>query len=51
MCVVCPSDRQAFDIVRQFGQLGAPVCPLPNFRYTGYIFNWCVFEDGVVPGC
>jgi prepilin-type N-terminal cleavage/methylation domain-containing protein len=46
--VVCPSDRQAFDIVQAFGQLGAPVCPLQNFRYTGYIFNWCVFENGFV---
>jgi prepilin-type N-terminal cleavage/methylation domain-containing protein len=48
--VVCPSDRQAFDIVQAFGQLGAPVCPLQNFRYTGYIFNWCVFENGFVRG-
>ena len=48
--LLCPSDRQAFDVVGSFGAFGVPVCALPNFRYTGYIFNWCVFEDGVVPG-
>jgi prepilin-type N-terminal cleavage/methylation domain-containing protein len=48
--VLCPSDRQAFDVVGSFGAFGVPVCTIPNFRYTGYIFNWCVFEDGVVPG-
>ncbi len=48
--VLCPSDRQAFDVVGTFGSFGVPVCPLPNFRYTGYIFNWCVFENGNVPG-
>ncbi|MCS6919832.1 MAG: DUF1559 domain-containing protein, partial [Fimbriimonadales bacterium] len=48
--VLCPSDRQAFDLVTAFGTLGRPVCAIPNFRYTGYIFNWCVFENGEVPG-
>jgi len=48
--VLCPSDRQAFDVVGTFGSFGIPVCAIPNFRYTGYIFNWCVFENGNVPG-
>jgi prepilin-type N-terminal cleavage/methylation domain-containing protein/prepilin-type processing-associated H-X9-DG protein len=48
--VLCPSDRQAFDVVGTFGSFGVPVCTIPNFRYTGYIFNWCVFENGNVPG-
>ena len=47
--VLCPSDRQAFDVVGSFGSFGVPVCPIPNFRYSGYIFNWCVFENGNVP--
>ncbi|MCS6919729.1 MAG: DUF1559 domain-containing protein [Fimbriimonadales bacterium] len=47
--VICPSDRQALDLVGSFQAAGAPVCPLPNFRYVGYIFNWCVFEDGFMP--
>jgi prepilin-type processing-associated H-X9-DG protein len=49
--VLCPSDRQAFDVVGTFGiNSRVPVCTIPNFRYTGYIFNWCVFENGNVPG-
>ncbi len=48
--VLCPSDRQAFDVTGSFGQFGIPVCTIPGFRYSGYIFNWCVFENGNVPG-
>ncbi|MCS7209731.1 MAG: DUF1559 domain-containing protein [Fimbriimonadales bacterium] len=47
--VICPSDRQGLDLVGSFQSAGASVCPLPNFRYVGYIFNWCVFEDGFMP--
>ncbi|MCW5933384.1 MAG: prepilin-type N-terminal cleavage/methylation domain-containing protein [Fimbriimonadia bacterium] len=45
-----PSDRQAFNVTGSFGSFGIPVCALSGFQYTGYIFNWCLFEDGVVPG-
>jgi prepilin-type N-terminal cleavage/methylation domain-containing protein/prepilin-type processing-associated H-X9-DG protein len=48
--LICPSDRQGFDVVGSFGQFGVPVCSITGFRNTGYIFNWCVFENGNVPG-
>jgi len=48
--LLCHSDRQAFNVTASFGQFGVQVCPISGFQYTGYIFNWCVFENGNVPG-
>ncbi|MDW8051000.1 MAG: DUF1559 domain-containing protein [Armatimonadota bacterium] len=44
----CPSDRPGLDIQTGFAPLGQ-LCPLQGFRYTGYIFNWCVLENGSLP--
>ncbi|MEJ5296245.1 MAG: prepilin-type N-terminal cleavage/methylation domain-containing protein [Fimbriimonadales bacterium] len=33
--VLCPSDRQAFNVTGSFGQFGIPVCTIPGFQYSG----------------
>ncbi len=47
--VFCPSDRPGLDLQTGFAPLGRPLCSLQGFRYTGYIFNWCVLENGSIP--
>ncbi len=48
--LVCPSEKPGMDwyVVCALlgGLLGAPLQPAGTFQYTGYIGNFCVFEDG-----